>query len=71
MTFSTAVGSLNVMNPNPRDLLVAGSFITITSAKSPNDEKYSRIDSGVVCQLNPPMNIFPGSFGMYRHLSRD
>ena len=36
------------MNPNPRDLLVAGSFITITSATSPNWEKYSRTLSGVV-----------------------
>ena len=35
-----------------------------TSAKSPNDEKYSLIDSGVVCHERPPMNILPGSFGM-------
>jgi hypothetical protein len=32
-TFSTAVGSLNVINPKPLDLLVAGSFMT--SARSP------------------------------------
>jgi hypothetical protein len=63
-TFSTAVGSLNVINPKPLDLLVAGSFMTMTSARSPKAEKYSRIDSGVVCQLSPPMNILPGSLGM-------
>jgi hypothetical protein len=30
------------MKPNPLERLVAGSFITITSATSPNWEKYSR-----------------------------
>merc|ERR1719319_485187 len=63
-TFSTLPGLLNVMKPNPLDRLVAGSFITITSATSPNWEKYSRTLSGVVCQDNPPMNIFPGSLGI-------
>ena len=45
-------------------LLVAGSFITMTSASSPNAEKYSLIDSGLVCHDSPPINILPGSFGM-------
>ena len=40
------------------DLLVVGSFITITSEISPNFEKYSFNPSGVVCQDNPPTNIF-------------
>ena len=38
--------------------------MTITSATSPNWEKYSLTLSGVVCQLNPPINIFPGSLGI-------
>ncbi len=63
-TFSTAAGSLNVMKPKPRDRRVAGSFITMTSASSPNMEKYSRMLSGVVCHDSPPMNILPGSLGM-------
>ena len=63
-TLSTAMGSLNVTNPKPRDRLVAGSFMTMTSASSPKVEKYSRIDSGVVCHDNPPINILPGSLGM-------
>jgi hypothetical protein len=36
------LGVQNVMKPNPLERLVAGSFITITSATSPNWEKYSR-----------------------------
>ena len=63
-TLSTARWSVNVTNPKPLDLRVAGSFMTMTSASSPNVEKYSRIDSGVVCHERPPMNILPGSFGM-------
>merc|ERR1719184_636608 len=63
-TLFTLPGLEKVMNPKPRDLLVAGSFITITSATSPNCEKYSLTLSGVVCQLNPPINIFPGSLGI-------
>jgi hypothetical protein len=63
-TLSTANGSLKVTNPNPLDRLVAGSFMTMTSASSPKAEKYSRMLSGVVCQDRPPMNILPGSFGM-------
>ena len=63
-TLSTANGSLKVTNPNPLDRLVAGSFMTMTSASSPKPEKYSRMLSGVVCQDSPPMNILPGSFGM-------
>ena len=38
--------------------------MTMTSATSPNWLKYSRTPSGVVCQLNPPMNILPGSLGI-------
>ena len=38
--------------------------MTMTSASSPKDEKYSRMLSGVVCQDSPPINIFPGSLGM-------
>ena len=41
-TSFTLEGKLKVMNPKPLDLRVAGSFITITSATSPNFEKYSR-----------------------------
>ena len=41
-TFSTLAGVVKVMKPNPLERLVAGSFITITSATSPNWEKYSR-----------------------------
>jgi hypothetical protein len=40
------------------DLLVVGSFMTMTSAISPNLEKYSLRPSGVVCQDRPPINIF-------------
>ena len=58
-TLSTEWGSENVMKPNPLDLLVAGSFMTITSASSPKMEKYSLMLSGVVCQDSPPMNILP------------
>ena len=50
------------------DLLVAGSFITMTSATSPNWEKYSLTFSGVVCQERPPMNILPGSLGISSRL---
>ena len=36
----------------------------ITSATSPNWEKYSLTFSGVVCQDKPPINILPGSLGI-------
>lgn len=44
--------------------LVVGSFMTMTSASSPKDEKYSLMLSGVVCHDNPPTNILPGSLGI-------
>ena len=59
LTLSTEWDSEKVMKPNPLDLLVAGSFMTITSASSPKMEKYSLMLSGVVCQERPPMNILP------------
>ena len=39
------------------DLLVVGSFMTMTSDISPNFAKYSLSPSGVVCQDSPPTNI--------------
>ena len=39
------------------DLLVVGSFMTMTSDISPNLAKYSLRPSGVVCQESPPTNI--------------
>ena len=41
-TCCTLLALEKVMKPKPLDLRVAGSFITITSATSPNFEKYSR-----------------------------
>ena len=44
-TVSTQAGSLNVTNPNPRDLPVAGFVTTTQSVTSPKRQKYAWRDS--------------------------
>ena len=56
-TFSTDSGWAKVTKPKPLECLVAGSLITMASTTGPNWEKYSFMESSVVCQERPPTNI--------------
>ena len=62
ITVSMLFGSLNVTNPNPRDLPVSAFFITTQSITSPNREKYLRRESCVVSQESPPTKSLPSSW---------
>lgn len=69
MASSTIFDSEYVMKPNPRDLLVTGSFMTTTSTISPHCSKKAFRLSSLVLQSRPPMKSFLRDSGSEQLLS--